>query len=114
MRPIREIADAVQRQDAKWLTTLPGVGNATAEQIVATLRRKVTKFALMPTQAGESGRPAPTTVVDGNVLEDAYQALLGVGHNPVEARNRLDKVLAGGKSFKTVEEILLEIYKQGT
>src|SRR6516164_4197468 len=65
MRPIREIADAVQRQDAKWLTTLPGVGNATAEQIVATLRRKVTKFALMPTQAGESGRPAPTTVVDG-------------------------------------------------
>jgi Holliday junction DNA helicase RuvA len=52
--------------------------------------------------------------VDGNVLEDAYQALLGVGHNPIEARNRLDKVLAGGKSFKTVEDILLEIYKQGT
>src|SRR3954465_15584611 len=48
MRPVRDIADAIQRQDAKWLTTLPGVGAATAEQIVATLRRKVTKFALMP------------------------------------------------------------------
>src|SRR5271155_5285749 len=50
IRPIREIADAIQRQDPKWLTTLPGVGAATAEQIVATLRRKVTKFALMPMQ----------------------------------------------------------------
>ena len=50
--------------------------------------------------------------MDGNVFEDAYQALMSVGHSPVEARNRLDKVLAGGRSFKTVEEVLLEIYKQ--
>jgi Holliday junction DNA helicase RuvA len=112
VRPIREIADAIQRQDSKWLTTLPGVGAATAEQIVATLRRKVTKFALMP--ARRASEPAPvTTGVDGNLLEDAYQALLSVGHSPLEARNRLDKVLAGGRSYKSVEEILLEIYKQG-
>src|SRR5580692_9785436 len=53
VRPVKEIADAIQRQDAKWLTTLPGVGTATAEQIVATLRRKVTKFALMtPPETG--------------------------------------------------------------
>src|SRR5438270_14079760 len=48
VRPIRDIADAIQRQDSKWLTALPGIGPATAEQVVATLRRKVTKFALMP------------------------------------------------------------------
>src|SRR3954465_9712811 len=30
--PIKDIADAIQRQDGKWLTSLPGVGNATAEQ----------------------------------------------------------------------------------
>src|ERR1700682_476831 len=68
VRPVKEIADAIQRQDAKWLTTLPGVGAATAEQIIATLRRKVTKFALMagPTSAVETEGPAN---VDGNVLE---------------------------------------------
>ena len=33
-------------------------------------------------------------VHDGNVLEDAYQALISVGLNPQEARNRLDKVMA--------------------
>src|SRR6516162_1337414 len=113
VRPIKEIADAIQRQDAKWLTTLPGVGAATAEQIVATLRRKVTKFALMA-QAAANGEcsTAPAAAVDGQVLEDAYQALLSVGHSPVEARNRLDRVLAGGRTFKSVEEILMDIYKQ--
>jgi Holliday junction DNA helicase RuvA len=115
MRPVRDIAGAIQRQDAKWLTTLPGIGPATAEQMVATLRRKVTKFALMPARTAEevSGREA-APAMDGNLLEDAYQALLSVGHSPLEARDRLDKVLAGGRTFKTVEDLLLEIYKQGT
>jgi Holliday junction DNA helicase RuvA len=114
MRPIREIADAIQRQDAKWLTSLPGIGPATAEQVVATLRRKVTKFALMAQPRSEAAGPAPAPSVDGNVLDDAYQALLSVGHSPHEARDRLDKVLAGGKTFKTVEDILVAIYKQAT
>jgi len=117
VRPVKEIADAIQRQDPKWLTTLPGVGPATAEQMIATLRRKVTRYALMPSPApaapGADGTQTPATVVDGNVLEDAYQALLSVGLSPVEARNRLDQVLATGKTFKSVEDVLLEIYKPG-
>jgi Holliday junction DNA helicase RuvA len=113
MRPIREIADAIQRQDAKWLTSLPGIGPATAEQMVATLRRKVTKFALMRDQKPDRPGEAPTPPLDGNLLEDAYQALLSVGHNPHEARSRLDKVTAGGRAFNSVEDILLAIYKQG-
>ena len=110
VRPVKEIADAIQRQDAKWLTTLPGIGSATAEQIVATLRRKVTRYALMatPSPTGEK----PQNAVDGNVLEDTYQALLSVGHSPQEARERLDKALAGGQSFKTVEDVLMAIYQQ--
>src|SRR5262245_42153856 len=111
MRPVRDIADAIQRQDAKWLTTLPGIGPATAEQIVATLRRKVTKFALM-TPAGEAATTPAPTAVEPNILEDAYQALLSVGHSPQEARDRLDKAISGGKAFKTVEDILLTIYQQ--
>src|SRR5713101_5497126 len=99
VRPVREMADAIQRQDAKWLTTLPGIGPATAEQVVATLRRKVTKFALMAepsTNGADGGQPA--AVMDGNLIEDAYQALLSVGHSPMEARNRLDKALTGGST----------------
>src|SRR5947209_17105186 len=79
VRPVKEIAEAIQRQDAKWLTTLPGVGAATAEQMVASLRRKVTKFALLPAATAADGHAVPASVVDGNLLEDAYQALLGIG-----------------------------------
>jgi Holliday junction DNA helicase RuvA len=111
MRPVKDIADAIQRQDARWLTTLPGVGPATAEQIVATLRRKVTKFALMAGVADGEARPARTNATDSNVLEDTYQALLSVGHSPGEARDRLDKVLAEEKNYKSVEEMLLAIYQ---
>jgi Holliday junction DNA helicase RuvA len=116
VRPVKEIADAIQRQDANWLTALPGVGTATAEQVVATLKRKVTKFALMtsPQEAGQPRTESPAASVDGNLLEDAYQALLSVGHSPLEARNRLDRVMAGSRPFKSVEDILVEIYKQSS
>lgn len=107
-RPIKEIADAIQRQDTKWLTTLPGIGPASAEQVIATLRRKVTKFALMP-EARADGQPA-IDAATANVVEDGYRALLSVGHNPLEARHLLDAALAGGRSYKSVEDLLQAIY----
>jgi holliday junction DNA helicase RuvA len=116
IQPIKDIADAIQRQDAKWLTQLPGIGPATAEQIIATLRRKVTRFALIPAQASQDGKPAPPAADAAAALlvEDAYQALVSVGHQPQEARNRLHKALGTGRSFSSVEDILLEIYKQSS
>jgi Holliday junction DNA helicase RuvA len=113
VRPVREIADAIQRQDAKWLTSLPGIGAATAEQIVATLRRKVTRYAVAPPVEAEANGEAGTavTVVDGTVIEDAYQALMALGLSPVEARNRLDRVLMLGKPYKTPDEIIGEIFR---
>jgi Holliday junction DNA helicase RuvA len=117
-QPIKNVADAIQRQDAKYLTTLPGIGGATAEKIVATLRRKVTRFALMPAPRiivveGQPPieEPAEPAAVGGDVLEDAYQALIMVGHGPVEARDLLDKVMASGKTFAGVEDVLEEIYR---
>jgi Holliday junction DNA helicase RuvA len=106
-RPPREVADAIQREDAKWLSTLPGFGKATAETAITALKRKVMKFAMAPT--GMNGTPAPKAAAN-TVIEDAYRALLSVGHNPQDARNRLDAVLAGGKTFESVEALLTAIY----
>ena len=47
VRPVREIARTIEEQDVKQLSTFPGIGEATAERIVAKLRRKVGKFALI-------------------------------------------------------------------
>lgn len=113
VRPIREIAAAIQREDAKWLTTLPGVGAATAETIVTTLKRKVTRFVHLGPGASENGEAGdkPLSVVHGNLVEDAYRSLLTLGMSPLEARNRLDKVLPTKKSWTSTQEILEGIFK---
>ncbi len=108
--PIRDIADAIQRQDAETLTALPGIGPSTAEQVVATLRKKVTKFALMRPSADQAA--AESTSEADQMIQDAYQALLSVGHSSAEARERLEKAVASGKKFESVQDILLQIYKQ--
>ena len=108
-RPPREVADAIQREDVKWLSTLPGFGKATAETMITALKRKVTRFAMaVPTADG-----APPSAAAGAVIEDTYRALLSVGHNPADARARLDAALVGGKVYKTVEELLTAIYSKG-
>lgn len=123
-RPVKEIADAISRQDAKWLTTLPGIGAATAEQIVTTLKRKVTKFAVAAPAvaaagggrkagADDPGVTAEGVGIDGQVIEDVYQALMSVGHNPVEARTKVDQLIQSGKPFKDVGAALSLIYGKG-
>jgi Holliday junction DNA helicase RuvA len=113
MRPVRDIADAIQREDVKWLATLPGIGAATSDQIVAKLRRKVTRFALAADGAPAAAEGTPSATVGGAVLEEAYQALLSLGHSPAEARERLDQVLAGGRAFQSSQEIVMAVYSLG-
>jgi holliday junction DNA helicase RuvA len=113
-RSPREIANAIAREDAKWLTTLPGIGATTAEQIVSTLKRKVTKYALAgdfgePTAAGDT-TPVPSGVAQ--MVEDIYQALMSIGLNPIEARSKLDSLLKSGQKFDTVEAGLTLIYSK--
>jgi Holliday junction DNA helicase RuvA len=114
-RPIKEIADAIQRQDVKWLTTLPAIGKTSAEQIIATLRSKVTKYALMSAPQGPadaSAAEAPGTVIDAQVFDDAYAALLALGLQPIDARKRLDLVMQSGKLFASAADVINGIFKK--
>jgi Holliday junction DNA helicase RuvA len=111
VRPVRDIAEAIHRQDTKWLTSLPGIGAATAEQLVTSLKRKVVRFLVTAPAARSATEPLPAPV-DGPLVEDAYQALLRLGHSPAEARARLDRALASGKHFTSATDILTEIYSK--
>ena len=104
VRPVREIATAIEERDIKQLSTLPKVGAAIAERIVAKLRRKMAKFALMVA----SDVP---DAADRDILTEAYEALLSVGHTSQDAASRLGTIKESGKKFKTVEDILAEIYQ---
>ena len=45
--PVRDIARAIESRDATYLKGLRGIGNRTAQKILATLEGKVAKFALI-------------------------------------------------------------------
>lgn len=107
VRPVREIAVSIEEKDVKTLSTLPGIGPAMAERIVAKLRRKMTKFALM---IAARIPDAPDTGSD--LMSEAYEALISVGHSPQDARDRIETIMESGKKPKSVEDILAEIYQR--
>jgi Holliday junction DNA helicase RuvA len=108
VRPVRDVADMIQRQDLKMLATLPGVGPSTAERVVAKIRKKVTKFALMPAR----GPDAAPSAVEPSVLDDAFAALVSVGHAENDARRKIEAAVASGKRFARPEDLLTAIYQQ--
>ena len=106
-QPVQDTAIMIEQQDAKGLSGLPGVGPATAERIIAKLRRKMPKFALLVRRE----TPAGEKLKDG-VVEDTYQALLALGHNESDARQLIEQALASGDKFKDVEAMIQGIYKK--
>ena len=108
VRPVRDVADMIARQDVQAVTTLPGISASLAERVIAKLRRKVTKFALIPADEQQAD---PAMATDQDVAQEALMALLSVGHSEADARRQLEQALAAGKRFKTAQDILLTIYQ---
>jgi len=107
VRPVKEVATAIEEQDAKALSALPGVGPAMAERIIAKLRRKVPKFALMVSR--EDGAKAE---VQSDVISEAFEVLRQLGHSEADARQLVDAALSAKKKYKDVQTLLQAIYQQ--
>ena len=108
-RPVQDTAVLIEQQDAKGLSSLPGVGPATAEKIIATLRRKMPRFALLVRRE----EPSVQTQKAG-VVEETYQALLVLGHTESDARRLIEQAASGGKKFKDSEAMIHAIYQRQT
>jgi Holliday junction DNA helicase RuvA len=107
VRPVQDVATAIEEQDVRTLSTLPGIGPAVAERIVAKLRRKMARFALLVGQsvpAGETGA--------GNIMSEGYEALIALGHSAADARQKIEQAMESKTKFKSVEELLQQIYMQ--
>lgn len=107
VRPVQEVAVAIEEQDIKGLSTLPGIGPAVAERIIAKLRRKMARFALLI----DEGMPEEEKA-GRDVLNEGYEALIALGHSMVDAREKIEKAVQSKGKFKTVEELLQQIYSQ--
>ena len=107
VRPVRDIAEMIEEQDAKGLSALPGVGAATADRIIAKLKRKMSKFALLVARAEDH-----QAEVKRDVVEEAFQALRTLGHTDADARKLIDNALKAKRKFTDVEAVLQAIYQQ--
>lgn len=105
-RPVQDIAQLIENQDAEGLSALPGIGAAMAERIIAKLRRKMSKFALLVVQ------PTYEAEVERDVVKDTFEILRTLGHSDPDARKLLDSVLATKKKFKDVDALLNAVYQQ--
>ena len=106
VRPVEEVAQLIEDQDPKGLSGLPGIGPATAERVIAKLRRKVPKFALLV------GREMPSSDdVPRDVVSEAFEVLRALGHSEPESRRLLDEAMSRKKKYKDVEALLQTVYE---
>ncbi|MGB0595360.1 MAG: Holliday junction branch migration protein RuvA [Rubripirellula sp.] len=108
VRPVNELAILIDQQDAKGLSALPGIGPATSERIIAKLRRKMPRFALMVQQE----IAADTNDASSEVVKETFDALVTLGHSESDARKLIDDAIATGKKFKDIESLLTAIYQR--
>ncbi|HVN95056.1 MAG TPA: Holliday junction branch migration protein RuvA [Syntrophorhabdaceae bacterium] len=104
-RPIREIARFIEEKDVKSLKQLRGIGERKAEKIVATLKGKVAKYALMP-----------EVVLPGSVAEDfkkevEHVMITQLGHKALEARIMIEEAMKRNPAISSSEELFEEVYR---
>ena len=103
---VREIARAIEDRDIAKLKQLKGVGNRTAQKIVATLEGKMDKFALIR-EDGE--RPPPSAPdVETQVLNVLVSQL---GYKASEAKQLISEAFRRNSTITTPEALFEEVYR---
>jgi holliday junction DNA helicase RuvA len=108
IRPLNEIARAIERSDTQFLKELPYIGAKTAERIVTDLRGKMAKFALAPSEQ-------PLSVEHESITElkmEAVQVLEQLEYSRSEAERMAAEIFAKHKNLKSTEEFLRKVFEQ--
>ena len=106
VRPVKDVATLIENQDVKGLSGLPGVGPATGERIIAKLRRKMPKFALLVT-----AESTPAEEGQRDIIEQTYLVLCNLGHSETDARRLLESAVENGSDYQDVESLLQVVYQ---
>jgi len=105
VKPVREIARSIEGKDAKALRELKGIGERKAEKIIATLKGKVAKYALMPEVA------APVEIVEDFRKEVEDVLVSQLGHKLMEARQLIEDAMKRNPRIGSSEELFEEVYR---
>lgn len=89
-----EFVRSVQRNDARALVNLPGVGKKTAERLIVEMRDRLGEWR--PELSGESVASPSSDIVAtsrNRMVQDAESALIALGYKPQEAARAVSAAL---------------------
>jgi Holliday junction DNA helicase RuvA len=107
---VSTIAEAIESGNTGLLRQLPGIGDRTAQKMVATLRGKVAEEALLR----DEGFQTPAAAVAGDaatVREDSIDILTSLGYRRGEAVIKVDEALSRSPQLAAPEEVIREVYR---
>jgi Holliday junction DNA helicase RuvA len=104
--PVRDIANAIESNDLERLKQLRGIGSRTAQKMVATLRGKVSKFALI--RKTESSGPSGPEDIAQPVLEVLVHQL---GHRIQDAKRMIADAFKRNQDIASPEQLFEEVYR---
>ncbi|HNQ62364.1 MAG TPA: OB-fold domain-containing protein [Syntrophorhabdaceae bacterium] len=103
--PIRDIARAIEEKDIRTLKLLKGIGDRKAQKIIATLKGKVAKYALIPEVA------VPIETKEDFRKEVEYVLVNQLGHKTIEARKMIEEAIKRNPHISSSEELFEEVYR---
>ncbi len=105
VKPVREIARAIEEKDTKFLRQLKGIGERKAEKIIATLKGKVAKYALIP-------EVRMAAEIREDFRKEVESVLISqLGHKAMEAHKMVDEAMERNPSISTSVELFEEVYR---
>ncbi len=106
--PVREIARAIESKDVAMLKQLKGIGNRTAQKIIATLEGKMNKFALIRKTEKEREEMPVIRNFSKQVLDVLVSQL---GYRATDARKMISEAVKRNINISTPEELIEEVYR---
>lgn len=106
-KPISLIARAIDEADTVFLTSLPGIGQQRAKEIVAKLQNKIGKFGLIQDDKIKAHKAQA-----GDIVEEALAVLMQLEYKKSEAQAMIKKALERSGDIQTTEDLLNEVYRQ--
>ena len=104
---VSTIAKAIEEDDTGTLIRMPGIGKRAADKMVATLRGKVTPWALLKDEVYDS---VPKDPILGTIQEEVVAVLVNLGHRQTEARNMVQDASESLEANDS-QELLREVFR---
>ena len=105
--PVGDIAHAIESGDVKTLKRLSGIGDRTAHKIVASLKGKMNRFALIRHEKSAGAVPA-----DEDFVQTVMDVLISqLGYKTTDARQMVAEAMKRDSRIATAEDLFDEIYR---